>query len=48
LVEFSPAGRFVVTIRCEDRWLTLWNANTGQATYETEVPSMDSRPMISA
>jgi hypothetical protein len=38
LVEFSPAGRYVVTIRCEDRRLTLWNANTGQATYETEVP----------
>jgi WD40 repeat protein len=38
LVEFSPAGRYVVTIRCEERRLTLWNANTGQATYETEVP----------
>jgi WD40 repeat protein len=38
LVEFSPAGRYVVTCQWDQRQLTLWSTDTGQVAYEVEIP----------
>src|SRR5438876_8204716 len=38
LLEFSSAGRYVVTFHREQRRLKLWQTDTGKLAYETEVP----------
>jgi hypothetical protein len=38
LLEFSRAGRYVVTFQREKSRLTLWNTDTGQVEYEVEMP----------
>jgi hypothetical protein len=45
LLEFSPTGRYVLTFQREERRLTLWQTDTGQATFEAEIPYV-IRPML--
>jgi hypothetical protein len=38
LLEFSPAGNYVVTFQRENRRLSLWRADTGNEAYAAEIP----------
>jgi hypothetical protein len=38
LLEFSPTGKYVVTLQTEKRELTIRNSESGQVTYATEIP----------
>jgi len=38
LLEFSPAGSYVVTFQRDNRRLSLWRADTGTEAYAAEIP----------